>query len=283
MHSFIVKSVIHWKWTQTLRNIPNVFPKALINMYICTDKHGVLLNCHSVVKWGKGSPVQVVDYVGVFVFPHHQDLVDDQLFLGLLLEVHLLDGHLKKLKGICDWAYEDDQRINKLHRLNGLSTVWRTSWPVAMSMAVYTVPDALRIYKTPLIEQKFNLRMYQIWPVWITVIDFCIHLNSLPTWGRNTVEHIVNDQRSNWYKNSSKLRFFNMSTKPTNKTKFLIISYHQIKSEQTGCYLRHELPQQMWCQWMRAANDHTVLCLQMWWETVTREQQGQGEGKRFFS
>lgn len=42
------------------------------------------------------SPVQVVDYVGVFVFPHHQDLIDDELLLGLLLEIHLLDGHLKE-------------------------------------------------------------------------------------------------------------------------------------------------------------------------------------------
>lgn len=39
-------------------------------------------------------PVQVVDYVGVFVFPHHQDLIDDQLLFGLLLQVHLLDGNL---------------------------------------------------------------------------------------------------------------------------------------------------------------------------------------------
>lgn len=52
------------------------------------------LKCHSIVKWD--SPVQVVHYVGVFVFPHHQDLVDDQLFLGLLLQVHLLDGNLRK-------------------------------------------------------------------------------------------------------------------------------------------------------------------------------------------
>lgn len=42
------------------------------------------------------SPVQVVDYVGVLVFPHDQDLVDDELLLGLLLEIHLLDGHLKE-------------------------------------------------------------------------------------------------------------------------------------------------------------------------------------------
>lgn len=40
------------------------------------------------------SPVQVVDYVGVLVFPHHQDLVDDQLLLGLLLQVHLFNGDL---------------------------------------------------------------------------------------------------------------------------------------------------------------------------------------------
>lgn len=42
-----------------------------------------------------------------------------------------------------------------------------------------------------------------------------------------------------------------MSTKPENKTKFLIISYQQFKAEQTGCYLRHKLPQQMG----RAANE----------------------------
>lgn len=86
-------------------------------------------------------------------------------------------------------------RINKLHRLNGLSSVWRTSWPVAMSMAVYTVPDALRKYKMSLIEQKFNLHMYQIWPTQKTVTDFCINLNNLPTWCTNTVEHIINDQK----------------------------------------------------------------------------------------
>lgn len=40
------------------------------------------------------SPVQVVDYVGVLVFPHDQDLVDDELLLGLLLQVHLFNGHL---------------------------------------------------------------------------------------------------------------------------------------------------------------------------------------------
>lgn len=71
-------------------------------MYSQLASQGFLLNCHSFAKWGKDSPVQVVDNVGVFVFPHHQDLIDDQLFLGLLLEVHLLDGHLRKETGICD-------------------------------------------------------------------------------------------------------------------------------------------------------------------------------------
>lgn len=46
----------------------------------------------------KNSPIQVVDYVGVLVFPHHQNLIDDQLFLGLLLQVHLLNGHLRRQK-----------------------------------------------------------------------------------------------------------------------------------------------------------------------------------------
>lgn len=53
--------------------------------YFCRKHHGACEN----------QPVQVVHYVGVFVFPHHQDLIDDQLFLGLLLQVHLFDGHLK--------------------------------------------------------------------------------------------------------------------------------------------------------------------------------------------
>ena len=39
-------------------------------------------------------PVQVVNNVGVLVFPHDQNLVYDQLLLRLLLQVHLLDGHL---------------------------------------------------------------------------------------------------------------------------------------------------------------------------------------------
>lgn len=46
----------------------------------------------------KNSPIQVVDYVGVLVFPHHQNFIDDQLFLGLLLQVHLLNGHLRRQK-----------------------------------------------------------------------------------------------------------------------------------------------------------------------------------------
>lgn len=37
--------------------------------------------------------VQVVDDVVVLVLPHHEDLVDDELLLGLLAQVHLLDGH----------------------------------------------------------------------------------------------------------------------------------------------------------------------------------------------
>lgn len=60
-------------------------------MYISASR---VQKCHSIVK--RESPVQVVHYVGVFVFPHHQDLIDDQLFLGLLLQVHLLDGNLRK-------------------------------------------------------------------------------------------------------------------------------------------------------------------------------------------
>lgn len=40
-------------------------------------------------------PVYIVDNVGVFQLLHHQDLIDDQLFLGLLLEVNLFNGHLE--------------------------------------------------------------------------------------------------------------------------------------------------------------------------------------------
>lgn len=40
-------------------------------------------------------PVQVINDVGIFVFPHDQDLIDNELLLGLLLQIHLLDSHLK--------------------------------------------------------------------------------------------------------------------------------------------------------------------------------------------
>lgn len=39
-------------------------------------------------------PVHEVDNVGILQLLHHQDLVDDELFLRLLLQVNLLDGHL---------------------------------------------------------------------------------------------------------------------------------------------------------------------------------------------
>lgn len=42
------------------------------------------------------SPVQVVDYVWVLIFPHHENLIDDQFLLGLLLQVHLFNSNLKK-------------------------------------------------------------------------------------------------------------------------------------------------------------------------------------------
>lgn len=45
------------------------------------------------------SPVQIINDVGVLVFPHHQNLIDDQLFLRLLLQIHLLDGHLRRGEG----------------------------------------------------------------------------------------------------------------------------------------------------------------------------------------
>lgn len=39
-------------------------------------------------------PVQVVDDVGVFVFPHHKDFINNQFFFGLLLQIHLFDCNL---------------------------------------------------------------------------------------------------------------------------------------------------------------------------------------------
>ena len=39
-------------------------------------------------------PVNKVDNVGVLHLLHDQDLIDDQLLLGLLLQVDLLDSHL---------------------------------------------------------------------------------------------------------------------------------------------------------------------------------------------
>lgn len=38
--------------------------------------------------------VQVINYVGVFVFLHDQNLINNKLLLWLLREVHLLDGDL---------------------------------------------------------------------------------------------------------------------------------------------------------------------------------------------
>ena len=38
--------------------------------------------------------VKVVDDVRMLVLSHHQDLVDDELFLRLLRQVHLFYGHL---------------------------------------------------------------------------------------------------------------------------------------------------------------------------------------------
>lgn len=64
------------------------------NKYVHLHKYESQVDSGLSFRWN--SPVQVVHYVGVFVFPHHQDLIDDQLFLGLLLQVHLLDGHLSK-------------------------------------------------------------------------------------------------------------------------------------------------------------------------------------------
>ena len=37
--------------------------------------------------------VHVIDDVLVLAIPHHQNLVDDQLFLRLLFQIHLLDRH----------------------------------------------------------------------------------------------------------------------------------------------------------------------------------------------
>lgn len=42
----------------------------------------------------KALPVQIVHYIGVFVFPHHKNLINNEFFLWLLLQVHLFDGHL---------------------------------------------------------------------------------------------------------------------------------------------------------------------------------------------
>lgn len=42
------------------------------------------------------SPVQVVNYVWVLIFPHDENLIDDQFLLGLLLQVHLFNSNLKK-------------------------------------------------------------------------------------------------------------------------------------------------------------------------------------------
>lgn len=85
-------------------------------------------------------PVQVVDYIGVFVFPHNENLVNNELFLWLLLQIHLFNGHLNRVKGRevskgqeAMWRLSSDRNI-----------IWFTSCPVAMSIAVYTVPDALK-------------------------------------------------------------------------------------------------------------------------------------------
>lgn len=56
--------------------------------------HHLSLNVNMTT--GETSPVQVIHDIGVLVFPHDQNLIDDQLFLGLLLKVHLFDGHLRE-------------------------------------------------------------------------------------------------------------------------------------------------------------------------------------------
>lgn len=38
--------------------------------------------------------VQIIYYVVVLVLSHDKDLIDDELLLGLLTKVHLLDSHL---------------------------------------------------------------------------------------------------------------------------------------------------------------------------------------------
>lgn len=56
-------------------------------------KYDLILSCAAVNHL---LPVQVVDDVRVLVFPHHQNLVDDEFLLGLLLQVHLLNGNLRE-------------------------------------------------------------------------------------------------------------------------------------------------------------------------------------------
>lgn len=53
------------------------------------------VNC-ALVSVMAALPIYEVDNVGVLQLLHDQDLVDDQLFLWLLLQVDLFDGHLQK-------------------------------------------------------------------------------------------------------------------------------------------------------------------------------------------
>lgn len=71
-----------------LRTNYDIFPQNVQHFFLRTLTNRL---CHL-------SPVQVVDYVWVLIFPHHKYLIDDQFFLGLLLQVHLFNSNLKKNK-----------------------------------------------------------------------------------------------------------------------------------------------------------------------------------------
>lgn len=50
---------------------------------------------HSFDRTHHSIPVQVVHNIWILVFPHNQDLIDNQFFLRLLLKIHLFYGDLK--------------------------------------------------------------------------------------------------------------------------------------------------------------------------------------------
>ena len=83
---------------ESLKNLPAdgsdlTFVHAGFSDNVCEAAARKILHCHPQLL-GDKEGVQEVDHVGVLVGLHHNNLVDNQLLLRLLLQVHLLYGYL---------------------------------------------------------------------------------------------------------------------------------------------------------------------------------------------